>query len=116
MLIYEMIASYTPFYHQNQLKMYDKIVRGKYRFPSHFSRGGKRIVAGLLEHKPTKRLGIIAGGTFFPPSDAMNDTNLWTIVCSVGFHFMGMRLRMFSVKYGILVYKNDIVESWNDSV
>lgn len=61
-LIYEMIASYTPFYHQNQLKMYDKIVRGKYKFPSHFSRSAKQIVAELLEHKPTKRLGVIAGG------------------------------------------------------
>lgn len=60
-LVYEMMASYTPFYHQNQLKMYDKIVRGRYKFPSHFSSEAKSIVTAFLQHKPTQRLGVIQG-------------------------------------------------------
>lgn len=60
-LIYEMMASYTPFYHQNQLKMYDKIVRGRYKFPSHFSAEAKAIISAFLQHKPTQRLGVTQG-------------------------------------------------------
>jgi len=60
-LIYEMMASYTPFYHQNQLKMYDKIVRGRYKFPSHFSPEAKTIISSFLQHKPTQRLGVTKG-------------------------------------------------------
>lgn len=61
-LIFEMLASYTPFYHQNQLRMYDKIVRGKIKYPSHFSKNARSIISGLLEHKPNRRLGVINGG------------------------------------------------------
>jgi CRP-like cAMP-binding protein len=60
-LIFEMMASYTPFYHQNQLKMYDKIVRGRYKFPSHFSPEAKNIISAFLQHKPTQRLGVTQG-------------------------------------------------------
>jgi hypothetical protein len=43
--------------------MYEKIVQNKYRFPSHFSRGAKKIISEFLEQKAIKRLGIQAGGT-----------------------------------------------------
>merc|ERR1712051_473371 len=57
-----MLASYTPFYSSNRMKMYKKIVRGEVKFPSHMSAGAKQIIGLLLAHKPTKRLGIINGG------------------------------------------------------
>lgn len=60
-LIFEMLASYTPFYHQNQLKMYDKIVRGRYKFPSHFSPAAKAIISAFLQHRPSQRLGVTHG-------------------------------------------------------
>lgn len=68
-LIYEMLASYTPFFHQDQMKMYEYIVRGKFRFPAHFSVQAKSIVMGLLERKPTKRFGNIQA--------QVNDKILW---------------------------------------
>lgn len=61
-LIYEMMASYTPFYHQNQLKMYEKIVNGQYRCPAHFSFSTRDIITGLLDNKSHQRLGMLAGG------------------------------------------------------
>jgi serine/threonine protein kinase len=60
-LIYEMMASYTPFYHMNQLKMFEKIVRGRYKFPTHFSNEARMLVDALLQHKPTQRLGVTKG-------------------------------------------------------
>jgi cGMP-dependent protein kinase len=61
-LIYEMLASYPPFYDEDPMKTYSKIMRGKITFPSHFSQGASSIVKKLLNHKPTKRLGVIKGG------------------------------------------------------
>jgi serine/threonine protein kinase len=36
-LIFEMLASYTPFYHEDHMKMYQKITKGRINFPAHFS-------------------------------------------------------------------------------
>lgn len=61
--IFEMLASYTPFYGQGGvMKMYDRIVRGKFKYPSHFSKSVKKLIIGLLTTKPTLRLGVVKGG------------------------------------------------------
>jgi len=61
-LIFEMLASYTPFYHEDHMKMYKNISQGRIRFPSHFSKEAKSLIKGLLQIVPTQRLGIIEGG------------------------------------------------------
>jgi len=61
-LIYEMLASYTPFYHEDHMKMYQRITRGEVRYPSHFSAEAKDLVSQLLVVQPTKRLGVVKGG------------------------------------------------------
>jgi len=75
-LLYEMLASYTPFVHEDQLKMYDRIVRGNLRFPSSFSSEAKDLITRFLTHKPTSRLGVIKGGANLikkhPYFDGMN--------------------------------------------
>lgn len=81
MLIYEMLASYTPFFHQDQMKMYEYIVRGKFRFPAHFSVQAKSIVMGLLERKPTKRLGNIqsqVGDKFLWGAKLIKEQEWWS--------------------------------------
>eukprot|EP00478_Filoreta_tenera_P002413 GABV01002498.1.p1 GENE.GABV01002498.1~~GABV01002498.1.p1 ORF type:complete len:108 (+),score=30.21 GABV01002498.1:256-579(+) len=36
-LIYEMLASYPPFYDEDPMKIYAKIIHGNIQFPKHFS-------------------------------------------------------------------------------
>jgi serine/threonine protein kinase len=61
-LVYEMLASYPPFYDEDPMRTYAKIMRGELHFPSHFSRAAVDLVRRLLHPKPTKRLGVTAGG------------------------------------------------------
>jgi serine/threonine protein kinase len=61
-LIYEMLASVSPFYASDPLMMYRNIVRGKYKTPKYFSDEVADMVKSLLCRRSTKRLGVIAGG------------------------------------------------------
>lgn len=60
--VYEMLASYPPFYDDDPMKTYAKIMHGNITFPSHFSKEAVSLVKKLLHHKPTKRLGVVKGG------------------------------------------------------
>jgi len=60
--IYEMLASYPPFYDEDPMKTYAKIMHGTITFPSHFSQEAINLIQKLLHHKPTKRLGVVKGG------------------------------------------------------
>jgi len=61
-LIYEMLASYPPFYDEDPMKTYAKIMHGHVSFPMHFSKPAIDLIKYLLHPKPTKRLGVIKGG------------------------------------------------------
>ena len=61
-LVYEMLASYPPFYDEDPMRTYAKIMRGDLHFPSHFSRAAIDLIRRLLHPKATKRLGVVAGG------------------------------------------------------
>jgi len=61
-LIYEMLAGYPPFYDEDPMKTYEKIMKGHVTYPSNFSKDAKAIISKLLEHQPTKRLGVVNGG------------------------------------------------------
>jgi len=61
-LIYEMLASYPPFYDEDPMKTYAKIMHGHVSFPMHFSKAAIDLIKSLLHPKPTKRLGVIKGG------------------------------------------------------
>jgi serine/threonine protein kinase len=61
-LIFEMLASFTPFYSSKRMKMYKKIVRAEVAFPSHFSSSSRSLISGLLARKASQRLGMIHGG------------------------------------------------------
>ena len=60
--IYEMLASYPPFYDEDPMKTYAKIMHGAVNYPSHFSKEAVSLIKKLLQHKPTKRLGVVKGG------------------------------------------------------
>jgi len=62
-LLYEMTASFPPFYDEQPINTYRKIIKGKVKFPRYFSEEVKEIIKNLLRVRPVKRLGILKGGT-----------------------------------------------------
>lgn len=64
-LIYEMIAGYTPFFTQgiDQITLFRFIVKGEYSFPARiFSDHSKSLIQNILVRNPGKRLGSQAAG------------------------------------------------------
>merc|ERR1712113_671150 len=61
-LIYEMLSSFPPFFDDEPMMTYRKIIKGKVKFPRFFSQEAKDLVSKLLKPKPTKRIGVIKGG------------------------------------------------------
>lgn len=62
-LIYEMTAGTPPFYAEDPMEVYEKILSGHVSIPSHFSRGLSDLVKKLLKTYQSKRLGRTKGGT-----------------------------------------------------
>jgi len=56
-LVYEMAAGYPPFFADQPIQIYEKIVSGKVRFPSLFSADLKDLLRNLLQVDLTKRYG-----------------------------------------------------------
>jgi len=61
-LIYEMLASYPPFYQEDPMLTYSKILQSEPSMPSYFSKNAVSILKKLLNKKASKRLGVVKGG------------------------------------------------------
>ncbi|EDW52284.1 GM12352 [Drosophila sechellia] len=61
-LVYEMAAGYPPFFADQPIQIYEKIVSGKVRFPSHFGSDLKDLLRNLLQVDLTKRYGNLKAG------------------------------------------------------
>jgi serine/threonine protein kinase len=61
-LLYEMIAGIDPFSDEDPMMVYQKILKGKIKFPSGFDSNAKSLVKHLLEGDLTKRYGNLKGG------------------------------------------------------
>ena len=61
-LLYEMIAGIDPFSDDDPMMVYQKILKGKIKFPSGFDSNAKSLVKHLLESDLTKRYGNLKGG------------------------------------------------------
>ncbi|XP_057662661.1 cAMP-dependent protein kinase catalytic subunit 1-like [Diorhabda carinulata] len=62
-LIYEMCAGFPPFFAKDHMKLYEKIVSGKFSCPPHFSRAAKDLVTNILQVDRSKRFGVMKSGT-----------------------------------------------------
>ncbi|KAH3660554.1 hypothetical protein OGAPHI_007140 [Ogataea philodendri] len=67
-LIFEMLAGYTPFYDQTPMKTYEKILAGKIQYPSHFHPDVVHLLTRLITADLTHRLGNLQNG----PADIRN--------------------------------------------
>lgn len=62
-LIYEMCAGFVPFYSDDVMEVYQLILQHDLKFPSHFSRNVIDLVSKLMHANPSKRMGVLRGGT-----------------------------------------------------
>ena len=62
-LIYEMTAGSPPFYADDPMEVYERILSGQIFIPAYFSRGLSDLVKRLLKTYQSKRLGKTKGGT-----------------------------------------------------
>jgi serine/threonine protein kinase len=62
-LIYEMVCGVPPFYAEEAMEIYERILNGTVPIPSSFSKSMGDIVRKLLKQQQTKRLGVTKGGT-----------------------------------------------------
>merc|ERR1711934_730651 len=61
-LLYEMNVGIDPFSDEDPMMVYQKIVSGRVRFPSHFSSDLKDLLRNLLQVDLTKRYGNLKNG------------------------------------------------------
>lgn len=61
-LLFEMCAGYPPFYAKDHLKLYEKIVHGKFKVASHFSSDLVDILNNILQVDLSKRYGNLKNG------------------------------------------------------
>ncbi|KAG0173595.1 cAMP-dependent protein kinase [Apophysomyces sp. BC1015] len=62
-LIFEMLAGYPPFFADNSVDIYKKILAGKVQFPAHFDPLAKDLLKRLLVGDRTRRLGNLKSGS-----------------------------------------------------
>lgn len=61
-LEYEMCAGYVPFYSDDPMEVYQLILAGDIRFPTHLSRACTDLCKKLMNPQATKRLGTSKNG------------------------------------------------------
>jgi len=61
-LLFEMLAGYSPFYSESPLEIYKNILRGSVRFSSCMSETAIDLLKGLLSRSASQRLGTIHNG------------------------------------------------------
>lgn len=62
-LLFELLAGYPPFFDDNPLGIYEKILNGKFSFPPHIDFVAKDLIKRLLTADLSKRLGNLKAGT-----------------------------------------------------
>lgn len=58
MVLYALLAGYLPFSGEDDNSVFRSILRGKLRFPAHFSSGAKDVLGKLLEKDPQHRSSL----------------------------------------------------------
>jgi serine/threonine protein kinase len=62
-LIFEMLAGYPPFYDDDHMRLYEKILAGRIKYPSYFDPMAKDLLKRLLTSDLSKRYGNLKDGS-----------------------------------------------------
>lgn len=62
-LIYEMLAGYTPFYDSNTIKTYENILNAPLKFPPFFHEDARDLISKLITRDLSQRLGNLQNGS-----------------------------------------------------
>ncbi|CAO3613710.1 unnamed protein product [Cunninghamella blakesleeana] len=62
-LIFEMLAGHPPFFDDDHLKLYEKILAGRIKWPTYFDPNAKDLLKRLLTADLSKRFGNLKGGS-----------------------------------------------------
>lgn len=62
MFIYELLAGIDPFADEDPVKVYEKILSGKVKFPQNFDPVARKLVTKLLQIDLSKRYGNLVDG------------------------------------------------------
>ncbi|GAA0154922.1 hypothetical protein LIER_12765 [Lithospermum erythrorhizon] len=57
-ILYALLAGYLPFQEANMMKMYRKVFKGEFQFPSWISPDSKKLISKILVPNPEKRISI----------------------------------------------------------
>lgn len=58
-LVFELVAGYSPFFSEQSKHIYEKILATRFSFPRHFSKDIRSLIGKLLEPDLTKRIGML---------------------------------------------------------
>ena len=61
-LLYEMLVGIDPFSDDDPMMIYQKIIKGKIRFPNNIDKNAKSLIKHLLVADTTKRFGCLKNG------------------------------------------------------
>ncbi|KAF9922171.1 cAMP-dependent protein kinase catalytic subunit [Linnemannia zychae] len=81
-LMFEMCAGFPPFFDEDHIKLYGKIMAGKVRYPPHFQPALKDLLKRLLTADLTKRYGNLRGGASDIKNHAWFEGVNWDMVYS----------------------------------
>ncbi|CAG8437068.1 10505_t:CDS:10 [Ambispora gerdemannii] len=62
-LMFEMLAGYPPFYDEDPMRLYEKILHGRIKYPAYFDPAAKDLIKRLLTADLSKRYGNLKGGS-----------------------------------------------------
>ncbi|KAL3279820.1 hypothetical protein HHI36_017326 [Cryptolaemus montrouzieri] len=79
-LMFEMAAGYPPFYARDPMKIYEKIVSGKYIPANHFSKSLKDLIGNILQVDRTKRYGVMKDGANDVKRHVFFKDTLWSTI------------------------------------
>lgn len=79
-LIFEMCAGFPPFFNNDPMKLYEKILDGHFKCPENMMGYCKNLVKHLLEVDPSKRFGSLKAGVFDIKSHAWFQNINWLTV------------------------------------
>ncbi len=60
-LLYEMLTGLPPFFCEDRRLMYERIQREELKFPEFISKDAVKVLKGLLQKDPTRRMGYLRG-------------------------------------------------------